>query len=245
MERAWQDELQQYLESRLRAFATGLGQPAASAGLRIGPPLGADEAKYFMRGIEAGVFAVDEHGQVQSPLIRAGKGAGTELGGFPIFAANPPPLRLSRRLVSVLSTAAALILDRGWLQHQVELAAIKEPDHPTTNPADIIITSLDERLLAAIVAKRTAFELTKLRTDLSQCARRGPHSVDNCGFPQNHGTFEFLAANQPLYLWAVAPDAEICFKMDYQENGTIALEEFLSLPPRSLLELQLGDNNFQ
>jgi len=84
----------------------------------------------------------------------------------------------------------------------------------------------------------------KLRSDLNQCSKRGPHSVDNCGFPQNHGTFEFLAANQPLYLWAVAPEGEICFKMDYQENGTIVLEEFLSLPPRSLLELQVENKNF-
>ena len=240
MERPWQDEVQQYLESRLHAFAAALGQPMLSAGLRIGPPLGLDEAKNFMRGIEAGVFDVNERGQVQSELIRAGKVEGAEPGRFPIFAANPPPVRLCRRLVCVLSTAAALIVDRGWLRPQIEVAAIKEPE----NPADIIISSQDDRLLAAVVAKRTVYELVKLRSDLNQCSKRGPHSVDNCGFPQNHGTFEFLAANQPLYLWAVAPEAEICFKMDYQENGTIVLEEFLSLPPRSLLELQVENKNF-
>lgn len=234
-ERCWPEELHEYLENRLRAFANSLGQSAPSAGLRIGPPLGLDEANYFMRGIEAGVFTFDEQGRVQTSLIRAGKSDGAEPARIPIFAANPPPVRLCRRLVCVLSTAAALVLDRGWLQSQVELAAIEEPEKAM--PADIIITSLDQRLLAAVVAKRSEYELAKLRNDLNQCCRRGPHSEDNCGFPQNHGTFEFLAANQPPYLWAVAPDGEFCLQLAYQEDGTISVVEFHSLPPRSLLEL--------
>lgn len=242
MERPWQEELQKLLDVKLRAFSSSLGQAANQTALRIAPPLGPDEAKHFLRGIEAGVFALDEQGRVQSSLIRAGKDEGGGHGHFSVFAANPEPPRLCRRLVSVLATASALIVERGWLHHQVELAAIKEPDSATTNPADIIITSLDDRLLAAVVAKRTAYELSKFRTDLSQCARRGPHSVDNCGFPQNHGTFEFLAANQPPYLWVVAPDGEFCLQLTFQENGTINMMEFHSLPPRSLFELQSSKN---
>jgi hypothetical protein len=234
-ERSWQEELHQYLEERFCLFANALGQPRPSAGLRIGPPLGIDEAKYFMRGVEAEVFTLNDQGDVQSSLIRAGKSDAAEQGSFPIFAASPPPLRLCRRLVCVLSTAAALILDRGWLEPQVELAAIDDPEKATA--ADIIITSLDERLLAAVVAKRTAYEVDKLRSDLNQCCRRGPHSEQNCGFPQNHRTFEFISSNQPPYLWAVAPDGEICFQLTYQESGTIDMLEFHSLPPRSLLEL--------
>ena len=235
-ERRWPEELQQHLEEQLRTFAIALGQLAPSAGLRIGPPLGFEEAKYFMRGLEAGVLTFDDKGYIQSPLIRAGKkGDDVEHTGFSIFAAKPPPLRLCRRLVCLLSTAAALILDRGWLQPQVELAAIDDPEKPTA--ADIIITSLEATLLAAVLAKRTAYELLKLSSDLNQCCKRGPHSEANCGFPQNHRTFEFLAENQPPYLWAVAPDGEICFQLTYHENGTIELLEFHSLPPRSLLEL--------
>jgi len=234
--RPWQEELQHYLEDRLRAFAHALGQPVPSAGLRIGPPLGLDEAKNFMRGVETGLFTVNDQSQVESSLIRVGKNDHTTRGGFPIFAANPPPLRLHRRLVCLLSTAAALILERGWLQPQIELALINEPDNPSINPADIIITSLEGRLLAAVVAKRSGYELEKLRNDLNQCGRRGPHSEANCGFPQNHATFEFCAMSQPHYLWAVAPDWEICFQLTYAEDGTMALLEFHSLPPRSLLE---------
>jgi hypothetical protein len=231
-ERSWVEELYQCLEDRLRAFAMNWGQPFPSAGLRIGPPLGFDEAKNFIRGLEAGVLKFDHKGYIQSPLVRAGT---ARQSGFPIFTANPPPLRLCRRLLSVLSTAAALILDRGWLQSQVELAAIEDPDKATA--ADILITSLEQRLLAAVVAKRTAYELDKLRRDLQQCCRRGPHSEENCGFPQNHRTFEFLSSNEPPYLWAVAADGEICFQLSYEERGTIDMLEFHSLPPRSLLEL--------
>jgi hypothetical protein len=97
---------------------------------------------------------------------------------------------------------------------------------------------LSGKLLAAVAIKRTAPELTKLSGDLKHCCRRGQHPVDNCGFPQNHRHFDFCALHKPPYFWAVAPDADVCFKMEYSDNGLIGSEELPTLPRRSRIELE-------
>jgi hypothetical protein len=84
--------------------------------------------------------------------------------------------------------------------------------------------------------KRSAFELEKLIADLRACSRRGPHAHEDCGFPQNHPRHEFCVSNHPNYLWAVAPDGEICLEVKWME-GMLELDPLPSLPPRSLLEL--------
>jgi hypothetical protein len=92
------------------------------------------------------------------------------------------------------------------------------------------------------VVKRTMHELEKLRNDLHQCCKRGEHALDNCGFPQNHGVFDYCAVSKPHYLWAVAPEGEICFQLTYRDNSIIELEEFGSLPPRSIMEIRCADS---
>ena len=61
--------------------------------------------------------------------------------------------------------------------------------------------------------------------DLRACCKRGPHAKDDCGFPQNHPNYEFCALHQPPYLWAVAPDADVCLRLTYEESQ-VALEQF-------------------
>jgi hypothetical protein len=105
-----------------------------------------------------------------------------------------------------------------------------------TSGVDILVNSSDGRNLIGVEVKRNAAELQKLVLDLQACCRRGPHTQDDCGFPQNHPKYEFCVVRRPNYFWAVAPDAEVCFRMNY-ENG-IALEQLASLPPRSLIEME-------
>jgi hypothetical protein len=148
---------------------------------------------------------------------------------------------LYREGICQLSTAAALILDRGWLERQIEIEPAMRDDGLTTYGIDILVRTLAGKLLAGVEIKRSVHELAKLKSDFGQCCRRGIHPKDNCGFPQNHGIFEFCAARRPAYLWAVAPDDNICFTMDYCEDGTIQLDELSTLPPRSIVEMRCGD----
>ena len=85
--------------------------------------------------------------------------------------------------------------------------------------------------------KRSGVELEKLVADLRACSRRGPHALEDCGFPQNHPRYEFCIFCKPAYLWAVAPDAEICFELNYEKNS-LDLEQLTSLPPRSQIEAE-------
>jgi hypothetical protein len=83
--------------------------------------------------------------------------------------------------------------------------------------------------------KRSLAELEKLITDLQACCHRNAHAKEDCGFPQNHPNYEFCALHKPPYLWGVAPDADVCFRMKY-DNDSIELQQLQSLPPRSMIE---------
>src|SRR6202045_4237621 len=236
-ERLWQHELQEFLEGRYRALCASLDQPVPPTALRIVPPLGFEEAKYFILGMETGLFELDSDGYLHTPLLSP---LDTEDGNHEkcrIFWCDPPPPRLLREVISRFSTAAMLILDRGWLQQQIHVEPMIKDDGATAYGVEIVVKSLIGELLAGVVVKRSAYELEKLKTDFHQCCKRGEHPEDNCGFPQNHGKFEFCALYRPKYFWAVAPDAEICFKMDYGQDDAIRLDDFGSLPPRSIVEL--------
>jgi hypothetical protein len=233
LEQRWRDDLQDFLDRRFGDFCAAHGQPISPAGLRIGPALGIQEARGFLRGFESRLFEIEVDATIASPMIVRDE---TNQGRW-IFSLKPPPPRIVRTTICLLATASDLVLDRGWPQRQIEIEPVNQESNLTTSGVDILLKSNQNELLAAVVIKRTAFELQKFRTDLHQCCRRGRHGLDNCGFPQNHATFEFSASCKPKYLWAVAPDAEICFQLTYS-GETIQLNQFLSLPPRSLFEIQ-------
>lgn len=227
-DRDWQSELDQFLQQKL----SPVGQPNESAArpyLRVLPAAAGDEAKYFMLGIESGLFDITINGEIESRLVATSVGPES----FRIFAPGPSPPRLARERVCQLATAAALVFDRGWLERQVELIPSAAADG-----VGILVRTLSGKLVAGVVIKRAALELTKLGGDLIQCSRRGPHPIDNCGFPQNHRHFEFCASQKPPYLWAVAPGADICFHLIYPAPDNIQVEELPSLPRRSRIELE-------
>jgi hypothetical protein len=241
-ERLWQQELEEFLGVRYRALCAPLGQPLPPTPLRIVPPLGFEEAKYFILGMEAGLFELDIDGYLQTSLLPSLETEGGNHEKCRIFWCDSPPPRLLREVISRFSTAAMLILDRGWLQRQIQVEPMIKEDGATAFGVEVVVKSLAGELLAGVVVKRSAYELAKLKTDFHQCCNRGEHPEDNCGFPQNHGKFEFCALYRPKYFWAVAPDAEICFKMDYGDDATIQLEEFSCLPPRSIVEMTTADS---
>ena len=214
MERDWAGELGQWLQDRFAELCGSIGQPVALSGLRIHPPLGTEESKYFLLGLEAGLF----------------QSADNEI----VFHRDPPP-RLFRDGICQLSTVSSLILKRGWLPRQVLTGTSLAEYCSQNHGVNILVKSAEDKILAGVAVKRTAPELEKLVMDLRACFRRGPHSIDDCGFPQNHPKYEFCATYKPVYFWAVAPDADICLKL-IETAGGIELHELETLPPRSLME---------
>ena len=224
-------ELETWLQDRFVATCQAIGQPSHS-GLRISPPLAEWEARYFLLGLEENLFAVDEQGAVTSELLSPADETHPS-PGYRLFSHEPP--RLLRENVCQLATAARLILERGWLRRHVALEPSRKEHRATADGFELLVRSAEGKIFIWAEVKRSAFELEKLIADLRACSRRGPHVHEDCGFPQNHPRHEFCVSNQPAYLWAVAPDGELCLAVKC-ENGALELEPLPSLPPRSLLE---------
>lgn len=237
MERDWAGELERWLQETFAKLCDTIGQPVPLSGVRINPGLALEESRYFLQGLEAGLFQPDDLGYVQSELLPPADTADARQKMCRLFWHDPPPPRLSRECVCQLSTAAFLILKRGWLTSHILLEPDLRDAGDISYGIDLLIKLHPEQILVGVEVKRSAAELQKLITDLRTCCKRGPHAKDDCGFPQNHPKYEFCALHRPAYFWAVAPETDACFEMTYGE-GAIELEQLASLPPRSLLEAQ-------
>jgi hypothetical protein len=233
MERDWTSELEAYLQIRFAELCETIGQPVPLTGLRISPALATEESKYFLLGLEEGLFRFGEEGCAESELFHASTEENSASKMCQIFWHDPPPPRLFREGICQLATASLLILKRGWLKSQVRL----EPreNRAPAHGGDIRVRSLAGELLVCVIVKRSAAELEKLVTDLRACCKRGAHAKDDCGFPQNHPNYEFCALSQPPHVWAVAPEADICLRMSYRD-GQMELDHLSSLPPRSMID---------
>jgi hypothetical protein len=227
-------ELVTWLQGKFLALCHALGQPGPFSGLRISPPLGDWEAFYFVRGLEENFFVLNEQGDVSSTLLHSSDEAKAEPASYRLFSHEPP--RLLRENVCQLATAARLILERGWLREHVVLQPSSEEHRATAEGFDLLVRSAAGEILISVEIKRSRLELEKLVADLRACSRRGAHAHKDCGFPQNHPRHEFYVAMRPAHLWAVAPDGEVCFAINWEANS-LELEPLDSLPPRSLLEL--------
>jgi hypothetical protein len=232
----WKGELESYLRDRLAVSCATFRQPVPFSGLRINPALGREESRYFLLGLEAGLFEVDDHGRIQSELLLTEDATGT---AHLLFRQHPPPPRFFRETVCRLSTASALILKRGWLRSHVVIESIIEDDRSPVARADIMIRSATGQLLVSVKLKRNVLELEKLGKDLLACSNRGPHANEECGFPQNHPIYELCSRSRPAYFLGVAPDAEVCFQVKY-DGDSVEVRPLPSLPPRSVIELNIG-----
>jgi hypothetical protein len=235
MERDWVAELEGWLHDRFVELCETIGQPVPFSGLRINPALGFEESKYFLLGVEAGLFQPDELGYVQSELLPPPSKGNTRQKVCRIFWYDSLPPRLVRECICQLSTASSLIVKRGWLTSHIQMEPDLKDDRDLSYGMDILVRSRTGQILACVEVKRSMAELQKLIADLRACCTRGPHAKDECGFPQNHPIYEFCAFYKPVYFWAVAPEADVCFRMKY-DNRSIELEQLLSLPPRSMIE---------
>lgn len=207
-----------------------LGRIALRTSLRVAPPLAEWEANHFLRGLQENLFRVNERGEVESPLLREDG----DSRPYRIFLSEPP--RLLRENVCQLAAAARLIIERGWLPRHVFIEPGRAQYHSHADNFDLLVRSPEGKIFIWVEVRRTAVELEKLIADLRACSRRGPHAHEDCGFPQNHPRHEFCVANQPSYLWAVAPDGEIVLVVNCS-GATVELESLSSLPPRSRFEL--------
>jgi hypothetical protein len=223
-----------WLQDKFNALCTADGQRPGPAGLRISPPIAVWEAQFLARGLEENLFEADERGHIESELLQTAPE--TEATPRPYRIFSHEPVRLIRENVCQLAAASRLVFERGWLRRHVSLEPGRTEHSTTTDHFDLLVRSATGNIFIWVEARRTSAELHKLVADLRACSRRGPHAHADCGFPQNHPRHEFCVANQPMCLWAVAPDGEIFFEVKC-DGPAIAFEPLSSLPGRSRFEL--------
>src|SRR5438105_3364345 len=227
-------KMETWLQDRFTGLCHEPGQQTPVSGLRISPPLAEWEANYFSRGLEEDLFAVDDGGRVTSTLLPSAGVVAESPINYRLFSQETP--RLLRENVCQLATAARLVFERGWLKQHLTLEPSRPEHRATADGFDLLVRSSTGEILISVETKRSRLEVEKLIADLRACSRRAPHAHEDCGFPQNHPRHEFYLSVRPVYLWAVAPDGEICLAVKC-EGKSLELEPLNSLPPRSLLEL--------
>jgi hypothetical protein len=225
-------ELETWLQERFTAACQTTGQRVSISGLRISPSLATWEAEYFLAGLTADLFAVDAQGWVTSEMFQSGNG-NEQPASYRLFSHEP--LRLLRENICQLAAASRLVLQRGWLKRHLLLQPSRPEHSANADGFDLLVRLHADEILISVEVKRSQLELEKLIADLRACSRRGPHAHADCGFPQNHPRHEFYLSQRPAYLWAVAPDGELCLAVKCEEHS-LNLEPLSSLPPRSLLE---------
>ena len=237
-DRDWIDELSNYLQQNFLRLCEVLGQPRSINELRINPPLAIVEAKYFLLGLESGLFRLDEKECVQSELLPRPSSGNFKQELCQIFVLSPPPPRIVRENICQLATASSLVFQRGWLPSQIKIGT----DDSASYGVDMIVESAAGETLICVEIKRSVHELQKFTSDFRQCCKRGEHAKADCAFQQNHGLFEFCGRHEPTYLWIVAPGHDVCLKLSYA-GGMIEIEELDTLPPRSHIEFGLSQSS--
>ena len=69
IERDWACELEQHLQRRFAEWCQTIGQSVPVRGFALARRSERKESQYFLLGLEAGFFLVDEEGYVQSELF--------------------------------------------------------------------------------------------------------------------------------------------------------------------------------
>jgi hypothetical protein len=220
----WIAGAEAYLQDRYdRIRKAGGNVLAPSFALKF--PLDALEAKYFVRGMEEGIFSIDDEGYAQSAVLPASSGKGDQKKILQLFWRRAGRRDLFREGVCQLATVSALVLKYGWRIDQIEMEPTF-PDFPHLAWAvDIVLRRNTGTVVACCEVKQNDRELDQLIAGFRYCCGKGPHSREGCRLARNHPKFELCAAIKPDYFMFTSPGREICFKMSYGEGAVTIKEE--------------------
>lgn len=182
------------------------------------------EAEYFVRGLETGIFRIDEEGYVQSPVLPTSCKS-TRKKALCLFWHRTGRRFLFREGICQVSTMAALTLKYGFPPEQIKMEPTL-PDQPELSFAvDILLKSPQGTQVAFCEVKRDDRELDKLISDFRYCCASGSHPKNECKFRRNHPKYALCVEFKPEYFMAVSPGREFCcFQLSYSGHS-IALTD--------------------
>jgi hypothetical protein len=177
------------------------------------------EAEYFMRGLEEGIFSIDEEGYAQSICLPLARKVSTRQRDCQLFWHRSGKRYLFREGVCQLATVSELELEYKWPREQIEMEP-RFPEYPHLNWAvDIALRDTKKNIVAACEVKRDNQEFTKMVKGFQNCCGREKHTKVECKSPKNHSKYEFCAAYQPKYFMVASPGQQVAFRMKYEDNA--------------------------
>jgi len=191
--------------------------------LAIVPPINENEAQFFLRGLEQGIFSIDEEGYVQTQLLPLPSGQNRKQKSIQLFWTGRHCRFLFREGVCQLSTVASLILKYGWSADQIAMEPGRRDFGKLGYGVDVVIRNAQRQIVVCGDVKRDARELQLLIHGFRYCCGVGPHYKDACRFKRDHAKYEFCSVAKPSYFFATAPGQEICFMLSH--NGQVAIQK--------------------
>ena len=211
-------ELQNFLYEKHKQVCRKLSADQPETNIIFKPDFDMHEAKYFISGMENGLFSIDDEGYAQSHFLPM-QPKGKKQRAIQLFwTGEGGSRRLFREGVCQLSTASSLVLEYGWATEQVKMESAEFPDLPYA--IDILIKSMEGKILACCEVKKDDREFQKLIKGFEDCCKRGPHSKEDCEYGENHAKYAFCLSAKPALFWFVAPGQEKIYKLSYQ-NGNV------------------------
>jgi hypothetical protein len=182
------------------------------------PTLNAYEAEYFVRGLENGIFSIDDDGYVQSTVLPL-SGKSTRNKVLCLFWKRKGRPFLFREGVCQIATISALTLKYGCPLDQIHMEPT-DPGWPELPGAvDILLKNPQGTDIALCEVKRDDREWNKLISDFEHCCQAGSHAKNECKFSKNHPKYALCVALEPDYFMAVSPGREVCFQLSYAEHS--------------------------
>ena len=232
MDRKWSEEVEKYLKSKYLEVLTNLGLIKSYSALTYRIKLEQEESKYFMLGLENGIFTIDNEGYAQSSFLPKQKPKEDRQKTFQMFWNKRR--HLFREGICQLSAASRLILRDGWCKTQILMEPNKEEVGNLAYGVDLLIKSPEGKTLICGEVKRDQTELMKLIEGFRNCCSLGSHKENTCN-DKNHPKYAICAFLRPLYFWAVSPNQEAFFKLEYHAKGKIKLEVLDTFPNRETI----------
>jgi hypothetical protein len=177
----WIEEARSCLRERFIRCAGG-ANPAST--FVIKPNLHASEAEYFVRGVENGIFSIDDEGYVQSSVLPLSRKS-TRNKTLSLFWHRTGRRYLFREGVCQISTMAALTLKYGCPLDQIHMEPTFPgwPEHSWA--VDILLKSRQGTDVAFCEVKRDDHELNELIWGFRHCCKAGSHAKNECRFRKN------------------------------------------------------------
>jgi hypothetical protein len=227
-ERNWVLELEVFLAGKFSGLFAD-SEPSKPAFPDYSPAFEDWEAEYFLRGLENGLFSVDQACYVQSNFLPSPARGSDRQKTIQLFWSGGSGRRfLFREGICQLATASHLSIFHRFKKNQIEMEPNSKSIGSLANSIDILVRNHGEATICCEV-KRNCEEFDELINGFKYCCSAGFHEKKDCKFEKNHPKYAVCRELKPKYFYAISPGQKLYYRLDYVDDK-ISLQEIYELP---------------